>query len=69
MIRNHVLGDINMKLVFNEIGGQQLISRLDCDDCMFHHSKWCTAIDSANPLYRWCGNEIYRETSLDIFDL
>lgn len=64
-----VLVDINMKLMFNEVGGQQLVSRLECDSCVFHFSKWCTIVDSRNPLYRWCGNEIYRETSLDIFDL
>ena len=58
-----------MKLMFNEVGGRQLISCLDYYDCVFHHSKWCTTIDQANPLYRWCGNEIYRETSLDIFNL
>lgn len=58
-----------MKLMFNEAEGQQLISRLDCAACVFHHLKWCTDIDQANPLFRGCGNEIYIETSLDIFDL
>lgn len=70
MILNHVLGDINMKLMFNEIGGQKFNSgTLDCKDCVFRHSEWCNIIDSRNPLYKWCGYEIYIETSLDIFDL
>lgn len=58
-----------MKLMFNEVGGQQYCSRIDCEFCMFHNSKWCTIVDLKHPLYRWCGNEIYVETSLDIFDL
>jgi hypothetical protein len=65
----YVFVDTNMKLMFNETGGRQYHSRMDCEFCIFHLSKWCNIVDSRNPLYRWCGDEIYVETSLDIFDL
>lgn len=56
--------------MFNEIGGQNFnIGMWDCKDCVFCHSKWCTSLHLTHPFHRWCGNEIYRETSLDIFDL
>lgn len=59
-----------MKLMFNGVGGQQFNSGMwDCKRCVFHHSEWCTSVRISHPLYRWCGNEIYRETSLDIFNL
>lgn len=59
-----------MKLMFNEVGGQKFNTEaLACRYCVFDNSKWCNSIDSSNPLYRWCESEIYRETSLDIFDL
>ena len=60
-----------MKLMFNKVGGRKFnnLGILDCKDCVFCHSKWCTSLRISHPLYRWCGNEIYRETSLDIFDL
>ena len=61
---------INMKLMFNEIGGQQFNNDMcNCQDCAFYHSKWCNSLGISHPLHRWCGNEIYRETSLDIFNL
>lgn len=57
-----------MKLMFNEIGGKKLFpSYWDCESCVFHDSKWCSVIEPSNPLFRWCENEIYVETSLDIF--
>lgn len=58
-----------MKVMFNEIGGQQHYSHADCEFCIFHLSKWCSIVDLRNPLYRWCRNDIYVEASLDIFDL
>ena len=59
-----------MKLMFNEIGGQQVLSNVDdCFNCVFHHREWCYSIDIGHPLYRWCGNEIYVEAPLDIFNL
>lgn len=62
--------DINMKLMFNEVGGRRFnIHMLDCKHCVFYQSKWCTSLRISHPFYMWCGNEIYRETSLDIFDL
>lgn len=66
----YVLGDINMKLMFNGVGGQKFnIGMWDCKDCVFCHSEWCNSLRLSHPFHRWCGNEIYRETSLDIFDL
>ena len=62
--------DINMKLMFNETGGQKFNTEvLACRYCVFDHSEWCNGIDSDHPLYRWCESEIYTETSLDIFNL
>jgi hypothetical protein len=59
-----------MKLMFNETGGQKVNAGMfDCKYCVFHHSKWCYSIYSDHPLYRLCGSEIYKETSLDIFKL
>jgi hypothetical protein len=66
----YVVVGINMKLMLNEIGGQKVnISMWTCKNCIFRHSKWCNSLRISHPFYRWCGNEIYRETSLDIFDL
>ena len=62
--------DTNMKLMFNEAGGRKFNTGiLDCKSCIFCSSAWCTSLCLGHPLYRWCGNEIYVETSLDIFDL
>lgn len=59
-----------MKLMFNKVGGQKFnTSVLNCKYCIFYQSKWCTSLHISHPLYRWCGQEIYRETSLDIFNL
>lgn len=60
-----------MKLMFNEIGGRRFNAYdiLDCKHCVFCHSEWCNSLRISHPFYRWCGNEIYRETSLDIFAL
>ena len=61
---------MNMKLMFNEIGGRKFnISMWNCKDCVFCHSKWCNSLRISHPFHRWCGQEIYRETSLDIFNL
>ena len=66
----YVFVDISMKLMFNEIGGQKFNTGvLNCKYCVFVHSAWCTSLRLGHPFYRWCGNEIYRETSLDIFNL
>lgn len=70
MYGRHVLMGINMKLMFNEVGGRKFNTEaLACRYCVFDNSKWCNSIDPSHPLYRWCESEIYRETSLDIFDL
>lgn len=59
-----------MKLMFNEVGGRKFnVNVLDCKYCVFFRTKWCTSLGVRHPLYRWCGQEIYRETSLDIFNL
>lgn len=58
-----------MKLMFNETGGRKLNKTLACRRCVFDETEWCNNIDSSNPLYRWCEDEIYIKTSLDIFDL
>jgi hypothetical protein len=65
-----VLMGINMKLMFNEAGGQRFnINMWDCKHCVFCHSEWCNSLRLSHPFHRWCGNEIYIETSLNIFDL
>ena len=59
-----------MKLMFNKVGGRKFNNTvLDCKDCVFVYSRWCLSLSVDNPLHRWCGHEIYRETSLDIFNL
>ena len=59
-----------MKLMFNEVGGRKFNSNvLDCKYCVFCHSEWCTSLRVSHPFHRWCMKEIYRETSLDIFNL
>lgn len=59
-----------MKLIFNETGGRKF--NIDvmayCNYCVFRHSEWCN-LRLGHPFHKWCGNEIYRETSLDIFYL
>lgn len=69
--KTYVFTDINMKLMFNETGGQKFNAYdiLACKDCIFCQSKWCTSLRISHPFYMWCGNEIYRETSLDVFQL
>lgn len=58
-----------MKLMFNKVGGQQFKTDIsDCKHCIFYYSKWCF-LPLSHPFHRWCGNEIYIETSLDIFNL
>ena len=70
IITMYVFVDTNMKLMFNKVGGRKsIVDILDCKNCVFVHSAWCTSLRLSHPFYRWCGNEIYRETSLDIFDL
>jgi hypothetical protein len=62
--------DINMKVMFNETGGQKFnTDAWYCKDCVFCHSDWCNNLRISHPFHRWCGTEIYRETSLDIFAL
>lgn len=59
-----------MKLMFNKVGGRKFNTGiLDCKYCVFCHSDWCNNLRINHPFYRWCENEIYRETSLDIFNL
>lgn len=59
-----------MKLMFNEVGGRKFNTNvLDCHDCIFCHSKCCTSLRLNHPFHKWCGNEIYRKTSLGIFYL
>ena len=59
-----------MKLMFNETGGRKFNTGiLDCKYCIFCHDRWCTSLRLSHPFNRWCENEIYKETSLDIFNL
>ena len=59
-----------MKLMFNEVGGRKFNTDIsDCKSCTFCHSKWCNSLRVSHPFNRWCGNEVYRETSLEIFQL